>query len=1210
MKQELLLKIRTLCVFITFFIPLSSLAVESDWGTATVSVGKTQSLTMEAATMGMTRLSTVTVDSWNWYSSNTNVVKVKSSVLYGCTIEGVSAGKARVYCKLKYTIKGVAYSPSYTIEGYFTVTVSGGSVPIPPDPCELTRISLEVTTLTLEVGQVGNIYATVYPSCASTNVLQWRSSNRDVAFVGGVQVNDVYDGTHGQIWANAVGTCTAICEIFGGSIQAICTIKVVPASPKKVTRISIDESISIKVGNTRKMTAYIYPSDAANKSVTWSSSNTNVATINSNGELEAKNRGKTTVTCEANDGSGVKDTCEVTVFSVTDCSFFTAKTVEGTELKFWVDLVSSGVCRLEGPTDKSISGKITIPEEVEGLKVTEIRDYAFEDCSNITEVIIPNSVVTIGRRAFYNCTSLTSITIPNSVTSIEDRMFYGCSGLTSLTIPSSVTSISYSAFRYCSGLTSITIPSSVTSIGNYAFESCSGLTSITIPSSVTSIGNYAFRYCTALKKVDLGNGVKSLGSYCFSGCTSLSTVTGYDCLESIDLNALGNSTDDLIPWISNMPNGPIYIGKVLFLYKGLMPDNTFINVKEGTTQIGYRCFADSKGLIGIAFPKSVINIGSQIFLGCSNLSSITVALGNSQYDSRNNCNAVIDKAQNVLVAGCKTTTIPNTVTAIGDYAFYQCELTDVVIPDNVEEIANHAFAFCPLLNTIVIGKGVKKIEDEILLGCNNLKSISVVSANLYYDSRNNCNAIIETSTSKLVAACTTTVIPTSVKEIDDWVFYALDNICSIEIPASVDKIGEYAFAYMDKLRTISIGRNAKVLCNNSFTGSNNLRAIHSFIISPEGIDESVFRSSYTGHPDSIYNSATLYVPIGTKMKYQITEGWKKFKKIVEVADDATIEGTIFTANTIEGIELTFVVTDVNKKTCELIASPTTIKGKVTIPSNPNGYTVTGIGQYTFNSSNDERQITEVSIPESVVYLSNYALYNSYKMMNVITLPSSLTTIGNYALEYCSMTSIKIPKATTKIGNGALYGCNNLKTISVEVGNSVYESPNGSNAIIEKDSQKLVAGCKSTQIPESTIVIGDHAFSGLDEIIRITIPKSVKKIEKSAFSNCKNLKEVTSLIEDPFEIDSMVFCNYLGYSNGKNVYKFTDATLYVPIGKKTKYQQTAGWKNFKNIVEFDPTGINNIRVDSEKDPIFSLSGQRLATPKKGINIIGKKKVVVK
>lgn len=546
MKQELLLKIRTLCVFITFFIPLSSLAVESDWGTATVSVGKTQSLTMEAATMGMTRLSTVTVDSWNWYSSNTNVVKVKSSVLYGCTIEGVSAGKARVYCKLKYTIKGVAYSPSYTIEGYFTVTVSGGSVPI-PDPCELTRISLEVTTLTLEVGQVGNIYATVYPSCASTNVLQWRSSNRDVASVGGVSFNGVYDGTHGQIWANAVGTCTAICEIFGGSIQATCTINVVPASPKKVTRISIDESISIKVGNTRKMTAYIYPSDAANKSVTWSSSDTIVATINSNGELEAKNRGKTTVTCEANDGSGVKATCEVTVFSVTDCSFFTAKTVEGTELKFWVDLVSSGVCRLEGPTDKSISGKITIPEEVEGLKVTEINYWAFEDCPNITEVIIPNSVVTIGRSAFRNCTSLTSITIPNSVTSIENRMFYGC---------------------------------------------------------------------TALKKVDLGNGVKSLGSYCFYGCTSLSTVTGYDCLESIDLNALGNSTDDLIPWISNMPNGPIYIGKVLFLYKGLMPDNTFINVKEGTTQIGYRCFANSKGLIGIAFPKSVINIGSQIFYYC------------------------------------------------------------------------------------------------------------------------------------------------------------------------------------------------------------------------------------------------------------------------------------------------------------------------------------------------------------------------------------------------------------------------------------------------------------------------------------------------------------------------------------------------------------------------------------------------------------------
>ncbi len=258
----------------------------------------------------------------------------------------------------------------------------------------------------------------------------------------------------------------------------------------------------------------------------------------------------------------------------------------------------------------------------------------------IKKVVIKDGVTSIGVAAFYDCSVLTFVTIPNSVTSIGDYAFRDCSGLTSLTIGNSVTSIGDYAFSGCSGLTSVTIPNSVTSIGVDAFSGCSGLTSVTIPNSVTSIGEYAFSGCSGLTSVIIPNSVTSIGGHAFNGTK----------------------------WYDKQPDGVVYAGKVLYAYKGTMPSNTKIDIKEGTTEITPSAFYNCKALTSVTIPNSVTSIGEDAFSGCSGLTSLS---------------------------------IPNSVTSIGERAFRNCSgLTSLTIPNSVTSIGDRAFSGCTGLTSI------------------------------------------------------------------------------------------------------------------------------------------------------------------------------------------------------------------------------------------------------------------------------------------------------------------------------------------------------------------------------------------------------------------------------------------------------------------------------------------------------------------------------
>ena len=226
------------------------------------------------------------------------------------------------------------------------------------------------------------------------------------------------------------------------------------------------------------------------------------------------------------------------------------------QTRFWVDslqyqVTSTNPAEVDVYDANSSITTANIPATVtyEGVTYTviTIRSYAFENCSSLTSVSIPNSVTYIGESAFQNCSSLTSVAIPNSVTCIGNSAFNSCSSLTSVTIPNSVTYIAAGAFSRCSSLTSITIPNSVTSIEGATFYNCSSLTSVTIPNGVTSIGENAFYGCSSLtsmtvectnipnisniglnstlQNLTLGENVTSIASGAFNGCSFLQNVT-------------------------------------------------------------------------------------------------------------------------------------------------------------------------------------------------------------------------------------------------------------------------------------------------------------------------------------------------------------------------------------------------------------------------------------------------------------------------------------------------------------------------------------------------------------------------------------------------------------------------------------------------------------------------------------------------------------
>ena len=441
--------------------------------------------------------------------------------------------------------------------------------------------------------------------------------------------------------------------------------------------------------------------------------------------------------------------------------------------------------------DTSVSGELTIPETIEGYPVTCIGFQAFYSCTGLTSVTIPDSVTEIHNDAFAYCTSLTSISLSNNIEELAADVFYDTAYYNNdLNWENDILYIGKYLIDAKIDITgSRTVKNGTKLIADRAFSTCENLTDITVPNSVTSIGEYAFYNCTGLTSISLSNNIKYLNTRDFYN-------TAY-------------YNDD-----SNWKNDILYIGKYLIDVKESFSGSC--TVKSGTRLIADGAFFLCEELTNLIIPSSVEVINDRLSR-CTGLTSITVDKNNTIFDSRNNCNSIIETATNTLVQGIKSTVIPNSVTSIGEDAFYRCKgLTSITIPGNVEKISDASFFECSELTSVVMDNGVLSIGSSSFMGCKKLKNLVIPDSVTYIGNSafSECREITNLS------------IPNSVVVIGDGTFYCCSKLADVNIPNSIKSVSCTMFFGCVELKNIAIPDNITCIENSAFALCRNLTDVN------------------------------------------------------------------------------------------------------------------------------------------------------------------------------------------------------------------------------------------------------------------------------------------------------------------------------------------------------------------------------------------------
>ncbi len=672
---------------------------------------------------------------------------------------------------------------------------------------------------------------------------------------------------------------------------------------------------------------------------------------------------------------------------------------------------------------------------------TDNLDIAYSGGNNII-ASVPEPT---GNGAFESYTNLTSISLPKSITLLGANAFVGCTSLTSITLPSYLKTIGVGAFDGCEALTEIVIPESVSVIGEYAFSNCTALTTATLPDNLSVIPQSLFRGCSLLATVNCPNGVTEIGTTAF-----YSTA-----LASFDMS----------------------------------------NAKKLTT-INSQAFSNTK-LTAVYIPSNVTTIGNAVFSNISTLNEIRVARNNVKFSSfaeGAECNCIIQDG-NILVVGCKTTTIPNTISKINDYAMLGSGKTSITIPSSVEYIGSQSFSWLSSLTSVTFEQGTK---------------------------------------------------PLIIKE---RAFYGCNNITTLELPTRITQIEKSAFEGCTKLTSASFGlaNNWKTTTSSAFSGGSAID------VSTAATNATTLKNNTTNY---LYRNSTALIDMDGTVLYEYNNIGNSQEMPIDVP---TISKTVGSATWyFQGWNEAGEVTDNTLwiSPCQTITVTSATnyqphyykqieypKFILTTSSDGSGYAVAASSSYSGSNLNN---LPVIYKGKKVVEIAENGFKNN-SVITSVTIPSTITSIGTAAFAYTKITSVVVPDSVTSMGTAVFKACKRLKT--AKLSNNILTIPNYTfqqctaltsltvSNNLQVIGQSAISTCRaltSFTIPNTVTEIKTYAFYNCSKLSSVTIPNSVTHIGSQAFYGLSSAKTLTVNASDSLDIYESAFAN-----SGWNTVTFSD-----------------------------------------------------------------------